>query len=81
MTNLLQQLDRKAGRWLNTLDDQLQQPTTQILTGAVFTHGTSSNGHTVAEQTAAQPRKRASGAADAHDSQVACPPQLSKATI
>jgi hypothetical protein len=50
MKNFLEKLDRKAGNWLDTLDEQLQQPIVQTLSGEVFTHGTSLNGHSLRDQ-------------------------------
>jgi hypothetical protein len=51
MNRLLEKLDHMAGRWVNTMDEQLQQPIVHTMTGEVFTHGTASNDH----MTLAQP--------------------------
>ena len=36
MNKLLQKLDRAAGRWVNMLDEHLQQPIADTLSGDVF---------------------------------------------
>ncbi|HEX2621696.1 MAG TPA: hypothetical protein VHL11_16175 [Phototrophicaceae bacterium] len=43
MLQKLSKLDRMAERWLNTLDGQIQEPVLQIMSGEVFTHGTTSD--------------------------------------
>jgi hypothetical protein len=53
MKNFLDKLDRLAGNWIETMDNQLQQPIVESMTGAVFTHGTTSEN--VVEQPAQQP--------------------------
>jgi hypothetical protein len=40
MRNLLNKLDEKAGKWLDTMDNQLREPIMQSVTGAVFVDGT-----------------------------------------
>lgn len=37
---MLDKLDRKAGQWLKMVDGELQQPVSMMLTGEVFTSGT-----------------------------------------
>ncbi len=39
MKTFLDKLDRKAGRWLEAVDREFQQPVTKMLTGEVFTSG------------------------------------------
>jgi len=59
MESFLEKLDREAGRWLGEWDKQLQKPIIQVMTGKVFTHGTTSNNHNSSdhlEQPAAQPQ-------------------------
>jgi hypothetical protein len=55
MNHFLEELDHKVGRWLNTIDDQVQQPIVHTLIGDVFTHDTSPSGqnHHAAQPTAA----------------------------
>jgi hypothetical protein len=36
MNKLLEKLDRVAGSWLNVMDEQLQQPIADTLSGEVF---------------------------------------------
>lgn len=49
MKNFIEKLDRQLGRWIDTMDGQLQEPVVRAITGEVFTHGT--NGHqTLKEQ-------------------------------
>ncbi len=43
MKTFFEQLDRKAGRWLNAVDEQLQAPLVNTLTGEVFTHDTAAD--------------------------------------
>jgi hypothetical protein len=40
MKPFLEKLDSVAGRWLESLDEQLQAPIVHAMTGEVFTHGT-----------------------------------------
>jgi hypothetical protein len=39
MRNLVEKLNDQAGRWLDHLDDQVQEPIVRIMTGEVWTHG------------------------------------------
>jgi hypothetical protein len=44
--NFLMKLDRRAGRWLNVMDDELQEPITRVITAAVFVGAPArTNGH------------------------------------
>jgi hypothetical protein len=38
MPSFLQKLERLAGQWLDTVEEQAQPIVVQIVTGAVFTH-------------------------------------------
>jgi hypothetical protein len=38
--NLLKNLDRKFGHWLDNMDATLNEPVVRAMTGEVFTHGT-----------------------------------------
>lgn len=42
MPSFLQKLERLAGQWLGTVEEQAQPIVVQIVTGAVFTHPTGS---------------------------------------
>jgi hypothetical protein len=55
MRNLLEKLDKIAGQWVDTLDNQLQDTMviTRVITGEVFTN-TSSNDHEIHEQSVQQ---------------------------
>ncbi len=43
MKTFFEKLDRKAGRWLNAVDEQLQAPIVNTLTGEVFTHNSAAD--------------------------------------
>lgn len=61
MKTLLERLDSAAGRWVNRIDSQLQEPVVQVITGQVFMHGAESNGHPAHRQPA-QPVARQTSA-------------------
>ncbi len=77
MKTLLEKLDRKAGRWLNAMDSKLQQPLVRVITGEVFTHGVSPNGHSDREQPVQQAAQQSSTHAASQD--VICLPWLRNA--
>jgi hypothetical protein len=55
MKSLLEKLDRKAKRLLDNMDSQLQQPAVQILSGDVFTHGTTDERNSIRQESPIQP--------------------------
>lgn len=77
MKTFLETLDRRAGRWLNAMDSKLQQPLVRVMTGEVFTHGTSPNGHTNQEQPVQQAAQQSSTHTASQD--VICLPWLRNA--
>jgi hypothetical protein len=77
MKTLLEKLDRRAGRWLSAMDSELQQPLVRVITGEVFTHGASPNGHIDREQSVQQAAQQSSTHAASQD--VICLPRLRNA--
>jgi hypothetical protein len=58
MKNFLDKLERLAGNWIETMDNQLQQPIADTMTGAVFINPIRLEDQVVEEQHAEQPAEQ-----------------------
>jgi hypothetical protein len=83
MKTFLEKLERKAENWLDVVDDQVQQPILQVMTGEVFIHnpnptGIDSPGQPV-QATISPPSSGLHQPTETYDRELQCQPVLRKA--
>jgi hypothetical protein len=83
MKTFLEKLEHKAENWLGVVDDQLQQPILQVMTGEVFIHNPNLSGidnpGQPAQPTIPPPSSGLHQPAETYDREIQCQPVLRKA--